>query len=209
MMRFYSILLLFSSVLSVGIAHAAGETSGDAGDASRGAKIASLCAACHGSDGNSVIAATPSLAGQHAGYLYKQLADFKSGKRANAVMAGMVAGLSDQDMRDLAAHFASFQAREATAKNMELATLGQNLYRAGIAEKGVAACAACHSPDGAGVPPIYPRVSGQDTLYTAAQLRAFRASERENDANGMMRVVASRLSEKEIEALAEYIAGLR
>jgi len=202
-------IVLFFSVLSIGLVHAAGEMTGGLGNAERGASIAQPCAACHGTDGNSVIAATPHLAGQHAGYLYKQLVDFKSGSRANAVMVGMVAGLSDQDMRDLSAHFASQRPRQSSAKNMDLAVLGQRLYRAGIADKGVAACSACHTPDGAGIPPVYPRISGQDTEYTAAQLRAFRAGERKNDGNSMMRMVASRLNDEEIKALAEYLSGLR
>ena len=124
-------------------------------------------------------------------------------------MAGMVANLSDEDMRNLAAFYASTPAKQGTAKDLELVTAGQQLYRAGVPDKGVAACSACHSPDGAGIPPQYPRVSGQHAEYTAAQLRAFRAGARNNDLNAMMRMVAARLSEAEIEALAEYISGLQ
>ena len=186
-----------------------GEGGGKFGDPAKGERIAGqVCAACHGVDGNSPLSANPNLAGQHADYLYKQLTEYKSGARANAIMAGMVANLSDEDMRDLAAFYASKPAKQGFAQNLELVTAGQQLYRAGVPDKGIAACSACHSPDGAGVPPQYPRVSGQHAEYTAAQLRAFRAGARNNDVNAMMRMVAARLSEAEIDALAEYISGL-
>ena len=123
-------------------------------------------------------------------------------------MSGMVANLSDEDMRNVAAYYASQSAKEGAATNMELVTAGQKLYRAGIPEKGVAACSACHSPDGVGIPPIYPRISGQHAEYTVAQLSAFRAGDRNNDPNAMMRMLAGRLNDKEIKALAEYISGL-
>lgn len=212
MMRFISILLsLAIPVAALGAdANAPKSGAGEFGDSEAGRQIANrVCAVCHGSDGNSPLSANPNLAGQHAQYLYKQLVEFKSGARANAIMAGMVANLSDDDMRNLAAYYAAQPAKESSAKSLELATTGQKLYRGGVADKGIAACSACHSPDGAGIPPVYPRVSGQHSEYTTAQLRAFRSGDHNNDANSMMRMVASRLSDEEIKALAEYISGLR
>ena len=211
MTRFIAVLIsLALPVAAFTAGHGTSEsTSGSIGDAAKGQQIADqVCVACHGADGNSPLSVNPILAGQHADYLYKQLKEYKSGARANAIMAGMVANLSDEDMRDLAAFYASKPAKQGSARDLELVTTGQQLYRAGIPAKGVAACSACHSPDGAGIPSQYPRVSGQHAEYTAAQLRAFRAGARNNDVNAMMRMVAARLSEAEIEALAEYISGL-
>lgn len=186
------------------------------GDAAKGQEIAAkVCAACHGPDGNSPLAVNPSLAGQHPEYIYKQLGNFKpkGGKppeRNNAVMAGMVAPLSDDDMKNVAAYYASQRPRPRAARGgEELIKQGQLIYRGGIAAKNVAACASCHSPNGAGLPAQYPRVSAQHAEYTAAQLKAFRAGERANDPNNMMRTVAARLSDREIAAVSEYIAGLR
>jgi cytochrome c553 len=185
------------------------------GDAAKGAEVAGkVCAACHGPDGNSPLAANPNLASQHVEYLYKQLGDFKgrSGKpaeRNNAVMAGMVAPLSDDDMKNVAAHYASQKARARAARDRTLVKEGELIYRGGIAAKGVPACASCHSPNGAGLPAQFPRVSAQHAEYTAAQLKAFRGGERKNDPNAMMRMVAAKLSDREIAALAEFIAGLR
>ena len=212
MMRFIALLIALALPVAAGAAgHGKSEAgSENFGDAAKGEQIAGqVCVACHGMDGNSPLSANPNLAGQHPDYLYKQLTEYKSGARANAIMAGMVANLSDEDMRNLAAFYASKPAKQGTAKDLELVTAGQQLYRAGVPDKGVAACSACHSPDGAGIPPQYPRVSGQHAEYTAAQLRAFRAGARNNDLNAMMRMVAARLSEAEIEALAEYISGLQ
>jgi cytochrome c553 len=184
-------------------------------DLAKGEQLArQVCAACHGADGNSVAPTNPKLAGQHEAYLYKQLSNFKAkdGKRAereNAIMAGMVAILTDADMRALAAHYASLNLRPAIASDKNLAALGQKLWRGGIAEKGVAACAGCHGPDGAGIPGQYPQLSGQFAQYVDAQLKAFRSGARANDPNGMMRGVAARMSDEEIKAVAEYAAGLR
>jgi len=180
-------------------------------DAARGQKIAAqVCAACHGADGNSAIAANPHLAGQHPEYLAKQLSDFKANKeRKNPVMMGMATPLSNEDMRDVAAYYAGQKPKGGAAKNKDLVGAGQKIYRAGNAATGVPACAACHGPNGAGIPAQYPRLSGQFADYTAAQLKAFRAGERVNDANQMMRMVAARMTDAEIAAVAEYIAGLR
>lgn len=172
------------------------------------------CAACHAADGNSIAPANPKLAGQIPEYLYKQLVNFKpqAGKkveRDNAVMLGMVGSLSDADMRNLAAYYASQKLKPAAASDKELAALGQKLWRGGNAAAGVPACAGCHGPAGAGIPAQYPRIAGQYAEYIEQQLAAFKAGSRTNDPNGMMRGVAARLSEREIKALAQYAAGLR
>jgi cytochrome c553 len=183
---------------------------GEGGDPSKGQAIAQqVCAACHGPDGNSTLPDNPNLAGQHEAYLAKQLRNYKSGLRENAIMAGMVAGLTDDDMRNVAAFYAAQSASRLAATDQDLASQGQRLFRGGDVEKGIAACAGCHSPNGAGIPKQYPRVAGQHASYTAAQLKAFRSGQRANDENQMMRMVASRLTDQEIAALAEYLAGLR
>ncbi len=173
-----------------------------------------LCVACHSADGNSQLPANPKLAGQHQDYLFKQLREFKGWDgaapvRENAVMSAMVAGLEENDMRALASYFASFEQQPDTAKSMETAELGQQIWRAGIAAKGVPACAACHGPAGAGMPAQYPRLSGQFAEYTEAQMKAFRDGVRHNDPNSMMRTVALKMTDPEIKAVADYAAGLR
>ncbi len=184
-------------------------------DAAKGQAIASqVCAACHAADGNSAASANPKLAGQNYDYLHKQLVNFKpqGGKKAerdNAVMAGMIANLSTADMRDVAAYFASQKLKPAAAKDKELAALGQKIYRGGNVATGVAACAGCHGPAGAGMPALFPRIAGQFPEYVEAQLKAFRAGARANDPNGMMRGVVTRMSDREIQAVADYVAGLR
>lgn len=180
-------------------------------DAARGAQIAGqACAACHNADGNSPTAANPKLAGQHPEYLAKQLGDFKANKaRKNAVMMGFAGGLSVEDMRNVAAYYATQKPKDGAARNAQAAKLGEKIYRGGIAEKGVAACAGCHGPAGAGIPAQYPRISGQWAEYTKAQLVAFRSGERANDPAGMMRGVAARMSDAEMDAVADYIAGLK
>jgi cytochrome c553 len=184
-------------------------------DAAKGQAIAGqTCAACHAADGNSQIAANPKLASQFYEYLHKQMANFKpqGGKKAerdNAVMAGMIANLSAADMKDVAAYYASQKLKPAAAKDKELAAFGQKIYRGGNAATGVAACAGCHGPAGAGMPAQYPRIAGQFPEYVEAQLKAFRAGARANDPNGMMRGVVARMSDREIQAVAEYVAGLR
>lgn len=178
------------------------------GDAAAGQAKSALCGSCHGVDGNSPLAMNPKLAGQGAGYLYKQLVEFKSGARANATMSAMVGNLSDQDMLDLAAYYASQQVQVGGA-DPALVELGESIYRAGNKELGVAACASCHSTDGAGnAPAKFPAVGGQHADYTLAQLKAFRAGTRSNDVGAMMRSTVERLTDKEIEALASYLEGL-
>lgn len=179
------------------------------GDPAKGQALAAVCGACHGTDGNSAIGMNPSLAQQHPAYIAKQLENFKSGARTNAIMAPMAANLSPEDMKNLGAYFGAQKLRPAAAKDRDLVTLGQKLYRAGDAERGLPACAACHSPTGAGIPSQYPRLGGQHPEYTIAQLKAFRAGERANDPNSMMRSIAAKMTDREIAALAEYSAGLR
>ncbi len=184
-------------------------------DTARGQQIATqLCAACHAADGNSTISTNPKLAGQFAEYLHKQFTNFKSaeGKKAlreNAVMSGMVANLSDADMKSLAAYFAEQKLQPAVARDKDLAAKGQAIWRGGNSQTGVPACAGCHGPSGAGMPAFYPRLSGQHAEYIEAQLKAFRAGTRANDQNGMMRGVAQRMTDAEMRAVAEYAAGLR
>ncbi len=179
-----------------------------AGDAAAGKAKGAICAACHGADGKAIQPAYPNLAGQHAGYIEKQLKDYKSGARANAIMVGQVAALSEQDMADLAAHFSSLPAIEGVASE-ETLTLGENIYRGGITNAGIAACSACHGPTGTGNPLAdFPVLAGQNTQYIADQLRYFRSGERANDSNEMMRGIALRMTDKEIDAVANYISGL-
>ena len=176
--------------------------------------VKQVCAACHAADGNSTLAVNPVLAGQHAEYTQKQLMNFKSqggkpAERSNAVMAGMAATLSADDMRNLAAYFETQTRKPRAARDPALVKFGQAIYRGGVLSRNVAACTACHGPNGGGVPAQFPRLAGQFAEYTAAQLKAFRSGERANDPNRTMRAVAEKLSDKEIAAVAEYIAGLR
>ena len=186
-----------------------------AADLAKAQQIATrVCAVCHGTDGNSTLATNPVLAGQHADYTLKQLTNFsprdgKPAERPNAVMSGLVATLSTDDVRDLAAYFQAQTPAPRLARDAGLVRLGQAIYRGGILSKNVAACSACHGPNGAGVPSQFPRLAGQFADYTAVQLRAFRSGERANDPNRMMRTVADKLSDREIAAVAEYISGLR
>jgi cytochrome c553 len=149
------------------------------------------------------------LAGQHADYIAKQLANYKSGARKSAVMMSMVPTLSPQDMKNLGAYFEGQKPKARAARDPELVKLGQQIYRGGVSAKGIAACTSCHGPSGAGIPAQYPRVAGQYAEYTSAQLQAFRSGERANDPNQMMRMIAAKLSDQEIKALSEYMAGLR
>lgn len=171
------------------------------------ASYAAVCAACHAADGNSTIAANPKLAQQHPEYLVKQLQEFKAGKRADPIMQGMAAILSEDDMRNVSWWLASKQAKEGFAKDKDLVVMGERIYRGGIQERNIAACAGCHSPNGSGIPAQYPRLSGQHADYTVKQLVDFRDGKRGN--NVQMRDVAAKLNDREIKAVADYIAGLR
>ncbi len=176
-------------------------------DLAKGEASFAVCAACHGADGNSGTPTFPKLAQQHPQYLIKQLQEFKSGKRNNAVMKPFATALSDDDMRNIAYWVNSKQAKTGFAKDKELVRLGERIYRGGIADRQVAACAGCHSPNGAGIPSQYPRVSGQHSDYTVAQLTAFRDGVRQNGLS--MTQVAAKLNDREIKAVADYMAGLR
>jgi cytochrome c553 len=177
-------------------------------DPAKGAAISGgVCVACHTNDGSRGSPANPILQGQHADYLVKQLSEFKSGKRENAIMKGMAATLSDTDMKNVAAFYASKEAKPGFARNKDLAALGEKIWRGGAADRSIPACAACHGPGGAGIPAQYPRLSGQHADYVEAQLVAFRGGARHN--NVAMNGVAAKLSDREIKALADYVAGLR
>lgn len=176
-----------------------------AGDAAAGQQRAAACAACHGPDGNSASGQFPKLAGQNAGYIVKQLQDFKSGARKNPIMAGMAAGLSEQDMQNVAAWFSSQTVRPGEA-DPGLVKAGEALYRGGDKSAQVPACAACHGPDGAGnAPMLVPALAGQHAEYVVAQLQAFASGERKSP---MMDTIAARLSASQMKAVASYIEGL-
>lgn len=218
-MKAVSVAILAALALSASIAPIFAETavkSGVAkGDAAKGQQIASqVCAGCHNADGNSVIPANPILAGQHAEYITRQLLHFKAqdgkpAERNSPIMGGMVAALSPDDMKNLGAYYTGQIPKPGAARDKSLAERGAKLYRGGNLDTGVPACASCHSPNGVGIPPIYPRLAGQHADYIATQLRAFRAEQRSNDANNVMRMIAARMSDKEMQAVAEFISGLR
>lgn len=171
------------------------------------ASFAVVCAACHAPDGNSVIPVNPKLAQQHPEYLLKQLQEFKSGTRANPIMMGMASTLSDADMKNVAYWASSKRANPGVAKDKDLVSLGERIYRGGIADRQVPACAGCHSPNGSGIPAQFPRLSGQHADYTVAQLTAFRDGVRGN--SQQMTQVAAKMNDREIRAVADYVAGLR
>lgn len=196
-------LILASSFSSLAIAEEA--LSADPNKAKQ--IVTTVCAACHGADGNSAITVNPKLAGQLPEYIEKQLHEFKSGKRENAVMKGMAGMLSDQDIKNVAAYFASQKPAENAAKSNGSGSLGEKIYRAGIAKTNVPACAACHGPTGAGLPVKFPKLSGQHADYTTAQLKAFRTSARKNGA--MMTAISEKLTDAQMAAVADYIQGLR
>jgi cytochrome c553 len=214
--RFIALSLAFAFAATAQAADkpASAETASPKVDAAKGQQVAAqICAACHNPDGNSTVAANPKLAGQHADYLYKQLKNFKAdggkpAERNNPIMGGMVAALTDQDMKNVAAWYAS-QTQKGEQAKVQAIESAQKLYRAGDAARGLPACAACHGPAGAGIPAQYPRIGGQFADYTEAQLKAFRTGERANDPNKMMRAVAAKMSDVEIKAIADYVAGLR
>ena len=171
------------------------------------ATATAVCVACHSFDGSRGSPANPILQGQHSEYIVKQLGDFKSGARNNPIMKGMAMTLSDDDMRNVAAFYAGKQAKPGFAKNKDSAALGEKVYRGGVADRSIPACAGCHSPNGAGIPSQYPRLAGQHGDYTEAQLVGFRSAARHNST--VMTGVAAKLNDREIKAVADYIAGLR
>ncbi|MDQ3186304.1 MAG: cytochrome c4 [Pseudomonadota bacterium] len=210
-MMAFAVLALSNQIF----AQTAAETEKTTGDAAKGQQIAAqVCAACHNADGNSSIPANPSLAGQHAEYITKQLKNFKSqdgkpAERENPIMAAMVAPLSPDDMRNLGAYYARQTPKPGVAKDKSLVEQGEKIYRGGNLESSLPACAGCHSPNGVGIAPNYPRLAGQHSEYVAAQLRAFRTEQRTKDISNEMHVIATRMSEKEMQAVAEFISGLR
>lgn len=188
----------------------AGAASANAGDAAKAQPIVDkVCGACHGTDGNSTAPTYPNLAGQHPEYINKQLNDFKSGARKNATMAPNVTNLSQQDMLNLAAYFAAQQPKPRLAKDPALVAEGQKLYKGGNPGSGVPACASCHGPAGAGIPVQFPRLAGQHAKYVQSQLKNFRSGDRANDGGKMMQVIARKMTDREMLAVAEYISGLR
>jgi cytochrome c553 len=194
---------LFVVLATISVAHAAG-------DAGAGKAKAAACGACHGADGNSVVGTFPKLAGQGEKYLLKQMKDIRGGARMIPAMAGQVDNMSDQDLADIAAYYAGLSQSPSASKDENLA-LGEQIYRAGNAEVGITACTACHSPRGLGNAPAgFPRIAGQHAEYIATQLKAFQTEARTNDGDSkIMRGVVARMSDKEIAAVANYVAGLR
>ena len=180
------------------------------GDPARGKELSGTCVACHSEDGNSIAGAFPSIAGQQPKYLLKQMIEIQTGDRAAPLMTGILDNMSEQDLADLAAFYGD-QAAKGGAAKPELAELGESIYRAGVPRKGIAACTACHSPDGSGNDSAkFPALAGQWPEYTAAQLKAFRSGDRQNDGDGrMMRIVAMDLSDDEIDAVSNYLYGLK
>ena len=208
-MKLIASLLIAAALVAPALSHAAEPVAPVAkADLAKGeATYTAICASCHGADGNSGSPAYPKLAQQHPDYLVKQLQEFKSGKRANAIMSGMAAGLSDADMKNVSAWVGSKESKPNFAKEKDLVVLGERIYRGGIADRQIAACAGCHTPTGAGIPSQYPRLSGQHADYAVAQLVAFRDGVRKNSAQ--MTGVAAKMNDREIKAVSDYIAGLR
>jgi cytochrome c553 len=198
------------TTILAGSALLAGAVQAQEGSVDAGRTKSVTCAACHGADGNSITPDWPTLAGQHASYIVRQLLAFKNGERVNVTMKPFADLLSDQDMLDLAAYFAS-QTPTPKGADPSLVSLGQQIYRGGVPDRGVAACIACHGPTGDGNPlAAYPRVSGQHAAYVTATLNAYASGDRRSDAdlNQMMRNEAALLREDEIRALASYVQGL-
>lgn len=198
---------LFSAVAAAALSFSAQAQTAKPDLAKGAATYGAVCVACHAAGGNSTTPANPKLAQQHPEYLIKQLQEFKSGKRKNAVMQGFAAALSDDDMRNIAYWLADQKAKGGAATDKDLVKLGERIYRGGIADRQIAACAGCHSPNGAGIPAQYPRLSGQHADYTAAQLQQFRSGARAN--NVQMTGVAAKMTDMEIKAVSDFIAGLR
>ncbi|TAJ92585.1 MAG: cytochrome c4 [Gammaproteobacteria bacterium] len=195
-----TILAVFSLIYST--------AANSAGDPAAGQQKSAICAACHGADGNSVVAAWPSIAGQHQDYFLKQMLDIQKGVRKNDQMAPIIAAMTEQDFQDLAAYFSGqvAQPKEAAPETIEM---GERIYRAGNNETGLAACMACHGPNGIGNSPAsFPAVRGQQAEYTTLSLKAYRSGERANDQNAIMRDIAAKMTDAEIAAVANYIMGL-
>jgi cytochrome c553 len=199
--------LVLTALVSAGPAQANESKPAFKPDLAKGQTLAATCLACHTADGSRGSPANPILQGQHPEYLVKQLTEFKAGKRKNAVMAGMAATLSEEDMQHVAAFYASKKAKTGFAKNKDSLALGEQIYRGGISSKQIPACAACHGPSGSGMPSQYPRMGGQHGDYTEAQLLTFRSGARANSAQ--MTTIAAKMNDAEIKAVSDYVAGLR
>lgn len=198
--------LLFAA--AVASAQAAEPPAAAKPDLAKGQELSTkVCAACHTADGSRGAPANPIISGQHPEYIVKQLAEFKAGKRANPIMQGMAAPLSEADMKNVAAFYAGVQPKPGFAKSKDTVTLGEKIYRGGIAERSVPACSGCHGPTGSGLPSQYPRVRGQHADYTEAQLKAFRDGGRKN--SPQMTGVVAKMNDREIKAVSDYIAGMR
>lgn len=198
-----AVLLVTAGMACGGTAYGAG------GDAKKGRAIASNCAACHGHDGDHTTASTiPKLAQQLEPYIVKQLHDFRSGARTNAIMSSMASTLSDQGVKDVAAYFASQKMTADKVAGKSLAEEGKKIFTGGIAKNSVPACSSCHGAHAEGMPPTFPRLAGQHSAYIVAQLKSFKSGARTNDPNGVMRSIASKLSDHQMEAVAGYLTGL-
>lgn len=203
-----SFAVLLTATLLAATASAADAPAAPKVDLAKGAaSYGAVCAACHGADGNSTVPSQPNLAGQHPEYLTKQMLEFKSGVRKDPIMQGFAAALSDADARNISAWLATQKPKPGFAKDKDTVMLGERIYRGGIQDRHVPACAGCHSPNGAGIPAQYPRLSGQHADYTVKQLIAFRDGGRAN--NAPMHDVSAKMNDREIKAVADYIAGLR
>ena len=203
-----SLAALLATTLFAAAASAADAPAAPKVDLAKGAaSYAGVCVACHAADGNSTVPLQPSLAAQHPEYTYKQLVEFKSGVRKDPIMQGFAAMLTEDDARNIAGWLATQKAKPGFAKEPALVMQGERIFRGGIPDRRIPACAGCHSPNGAGIPSQYPRLSGQHTDYTVKQMVAFRDGTRAN--NAVMQGVAAKMNDREIKAVSDYIAGLR
>ncbi len=204
------VLAVLTALTTISLAHA--DDAATPGDPAKAQQIVtSVCAACHGADGNSTAPDKPKLAGQHAEYITKQLMDFKAGKRVNPIMQGIVASanLTPDDMKNLGAYFHAQVEKPGAAKDKDLALAGEKIFKAGDAATGVPACQACHGPTGLGIPVQFPRLASQHAEYIYTQLNNFRLGQRANDGGKMMRNIAARMTDQEMKAVAEYVSGLQ
>lgn len=206
-MRVFTSFAGLMALVYASVAAGASPANAPKADLERGKQLATtVCAACHGPDGNSPAAANPILAGQHGGYIAVQLANFKSGARPNPIMQGMAAGLSPEDMRSVGAYYETQKTGSRFARDKGAADRGRQIWRSGIKALGVPACAGCHGASGHGIPSQYPRLAGQHPELSFGWLKAYASGERPHAVMGQ---VASRLSERDMQALADYTAGMR
>jgi len=207
-MKLISTVWIAVSLTVSSVASFAAEAAAAQPDLAKGeASFAAVCAACHAADGNSLVPDYPKLAQQHPEYLVKQLQEFKSGKRQNAIMLGFSSTLSEEDMRNIAYWVASKKAAPGAAADADLIAQGKRIFLGGVLDRNIPACSGCHGPNGAGIPAQYPRLIGQHAAYAVAQLTTFRSGERNN--NAQMTGVAAKLNDREIKAVAEYVASLK